>query len=98
MPHLAESMNAMLDPAAPLVVFQPWPEAEAALVAVSSVTIAIQVMGKLRATIDVAPDSAASLVLLAAEAEPNIQRFLDGKRVVKRIHVPNRIVNFVIAE
>ena len=35
--------------------------------------------------------------IAAAEAEPNVARALEGKRVVKRIHVPNRIVNFVIA-
>ena len=36
-------------------------------------------------------------MLAAAEAEPNVARLLAGKRVVKRIHVPNRIVNFVVA-
>ena len=62
-----------------------------------SVTIAVQVMGKLRGTIAVAPDAPAEAVIAAAEAEPNVARALEGKRVVKRIHVPNRIVNFVVA-
>jgi leucyl-tRNA synthetase len=55
------------------------------------------VMGKLRATIAVAPDAVAQAVIDAAEAEPNVARLLEGKRVVKRIHVPGRIVNFVVA-
>jgi leucyl-tRNA synthetase len=97
MPHLAEAMNAALDPTAPLVAAQPWPEADPALVAVASVTIAVQIMGKLRATITAVPDATAEDVLRAAESEPNIQRLLEGKQVVKRIHVPNRIVNFVVA-
>ncbi len=97
MPHLAEEMNALLDISAPLVVAQNWPEADPALVAVSSVIIAVQIMGKLRATITMPPDSAAEDVLRAAESEPNIQRLLEGKRIVKRIHVPNRIVNLVTA-
>ena len=54
-------------------------------------------MGKLRATISVPPDEPAEAVISAAAAEPNVARALAGKRVVKRVHVPNRIVNFVVA-
>ncbi len=75
----------------------PWPEADPAFLATESVTIAVQVMGKLRGTIAVPPDAAAARVIEEAEAEPNVARALQGKRVVKRIHVPNRIVNFVVA-
>ena len=60
-------------------------------------TLAVQVMGKLRGTIEVAPDAAEAEVLAAAEGEPNVARALEGRRVVKRIHVPERIVNFVLA-
>jgi leucyl-tRNA synthetase len=54
-------------------------------------------MGKLRGTISATPDAPADAVIASAEAEPNVARALAGKRVVKRIHVPNRIVNFVVA-
>jgi leucyl-tRNA synthetase len=54
-------------------------------------------MGKLRGTITVTPEATAEAVLLAAEGEPNVARLLAGQRIVKRIHVPGRIVNFVIA-
>ncbi|HTR15704.1 MAG TPA: leucine--tRNA ligase [Acetobacteraceae bacterium] len=98
MPHLAEEIFHRLNPdSAALVAELPWPEHDPALVAAQSVRIAVQVMGKLRGTIEVAPDAPAELVLSMAEAEPNVVRALEGKRVVKRIHVPNRIVNFVIA-
>jgi leucyl-tRNA synthetase len=36
-------------------------------------------------------------VLAAAEAEPNVARVLAGRQIVKRVHVPDRIVNFVVA-
>jgi leucyl-tRNA synthetase len=36
-------------------------------------------------------------VIAAAAAEPNVARLLEGRRVVKQIHVPDRIVNFVVA-
>ena len=96
-PHLAETVNAMLAPASILVCEQPWPEADPALVAVDQVTVAVQVMGKLRATVSLAPGADAATAIAAAEADPAVARLLDGRRVVKRIHVPDRIVNFVVA-
>ena len=97
MPHLAEEILARLRPGGALVAELPWPEADASLAAAETVTIAVQVMGKLRGTVEVAPGAAEAEVLAAAEAEPNVARALEGKRVVKRIYVPNRIVNFVVA-
>ena len=97
MPHLAETMLAMLEPGGSLVVERAWPEADPQLLAARSVIIAVQIMGKLRGTIETAPDADAAVVLAAAEREPNVQRLLEGRRIVKRIHVPNRIVNFVVA-
>jgi len=98
MPHMAEEVHARLQPdAAKLVAELPWPQPNPALLAMDSVTIAVQVMGKLRGTIAAPPDAPAEQVIAMAEAEPNVARALEGKRVVKRIHVPNRIVNFVVA-
>ena len=97
MPHLAEEVHAMLHPGSAMVAELPWPEAEPDLLVADSVTIAVQVMGKLRGAIVVAPDASAETVIAAAENEPNVARLLEGKRVVKRIHVPGRIVNFVVA-
>jgi leucyl-tRNA synthetase len=98
MPHLAEELYARLHAGAGRLVAElSWPEADPALLAAETVTIAVQVMGKLRATVSVPPDEAADAVIAAAEAEPNVARALAGKRVVKRVHVPNRIVNFVVA-
>jgi leucyl-tRNA synthetase len=98
MPHLAEEIYARLFPDnGHLVAELNWPEADPALLAAESVTIAVQVMGKLRATIEVVPNESADVVIAAAEAEPNVAKALAGKRIVKRVHVPNRIVNFVVA-
>ena len=98
MPHLAEEVYARLFPDnGHLVAELAWPEAEPGLLVAESVTIAVQVMGKLRGTIEVAPNAPADSVIAAAEADPNVAKALEGKRVVKRVHVPNRIVNFVVA-
>jgi leucyl-tRNA synthetase len=96
-PHLAEEVQHLIDPGAPLIAEQPWPEADPAMLAVDTVTVAVQVNGKLRGTVALPPGMPAQAAYAAAEAEPNVARLLDGKRVVKRIHVPDRIVNFVVA-
>jgi leucyl-tRNA synthetase len=98
MPHLAEAMNRLLGgEGAEMVVAKPWPEADPTLTAAETVTIAVQVMGKLRGTVVFPPGAPAEQVIAAAEAEPNVARLLAGRRIVKRVHVPDRIVNFVIA-
>jgi leucyl-tRNA synthetase len=98
MPHLAEEIFARLHPGtARLVAELPWPEADPSLLAAQQVTIAVQVMGKLRGTVAVPPGTPEGEVITAAEAEPNVARALAGRRIVKRIHVPDRIVNFVVA-
>ena len=95
-PHLAEELQAIVDPAAStLVADQAWPEADPVWLAVRSVTVAVQVMGKLRGTVELPPGAGADVAVPAAEAA--VARMLEGKRVVKRIHVPDRIVNFVVA-
>jgi leucyl-tRNA synthetase len=96
MPHLAEEIAARRGEAS-LVTERAWPEADPALLAVEAVTIAVQIMGKLRGTIEAPLDAPAEEVLAAAAAEPNVARLLEGKRIAKRVHVPNRIVNFVLA-
>ncbi|MFT9025889.1 leucine--tRNA ligase [Acetobacter indonesiensis] len=97
MPHLAEEMYALLEPGKTMVVDLPWPEADPSLLVATQVTIAVQIMGKLRGTIEAAPDEDKDAVVARAESEPNVARLLEGKRIVKRVHVPNRIVNFVTA-
>ena len=98
MPHLAEEMFARLHPGHEGVVADlAWLEADATLAAAEWVTIAVQILGKLRGTIEVTPGADEASVLASAAAEANVARLLEGKRVVKRIYVPGRIVNFVIA-
>jgi leucyl-tRNA synthetase len=97
MPHLAEELWSSLRPEAGLLALMPWPEADAALAAADTLTIAVQVMGKLRGTITVPAGADEAAVLAAAEEEENVARLLAGKTIRKRIHVPGRIVNFVIA-
>ncbi len=97
MPHLAEELWSLLRPgAAALVAELPWLEADPELLKAETVTLAVQVLGKLRATIEVPVDADEATVFARAEAEENVQRAIGGKPIRKRIHVPGRIVNYVI--
>ncbi|QNT78107.1 leucine--tRNA ligase [Entomobacter blattae] len=105
-PHLAEEMFSLLNghssataqsTVTDFAATQPWPQPDPALLVASQVTIAIQIMGKLRGTLTVPPDTDPETLMQQAEADPHVAKFLEGKKIVKRIHVPNRIINFVVA-
>jgi len=93
-PHIAEEMWSKLGQET-LLADAPWPKADASLLVDDSVTIAIQVNGKLRASIEVARDLPKEELETMALSEPNIVRNLGGKSPRKVIVVPNRIVNVV---
>jgi leucyl-tRNA synthetase len=95
MPHLAEELWAELGHG-PLLVDQPWPKADPALVAQERVTIAVQINGKLRGTLELPRDTEQTAAESAALALPAIARHLDGRAPRKVIIVPNRIVNVVV--
>jgi leucyl-tRNA synthetase len=74
----------------------PWPVADPALLASDTVTLIVQVNGKLRDRIEAAADAPeAELLALARESE-KVRRHLDGKEVVKEIVVPGKLVNLVV--
>jgi leucyl-tRNA synthetase len=94
MPHLAEEMWEHLGHAE-MLTDTPWPVADAALARDEQVTIAVQVNGKLRATLDLPRDAPANDVEQAALALPQVTRLLDGRAPKKVVVVPNRIVSVV---
>ncbi len=94
MPHLAEHLFAKLRPGAGLIATNPWPEPDPALLVVDEVTMAVQVNGKLRGTM-VVPAGRSAEANIAAAREV-VSTLLDGQTIVKQIHVPDRIVNFVV--
>ena len=98
MPHLASETLCGLHPDRDGPPDLTWPVADPALTVVDTVTVAVQIAGKLRGTILVPAEAAEADVLAAAAAEENVQRLLVGKRIVKRIYVPGRIVNFVVTD
>jgi leucyl-tRNA synthetase len=95
MPHLAESCWRALGHKSFLAA-TPWPSFDPKLTAFDTVTIAVQVNGKLRGTIEAAKDAAQAELEQAAFALDTVKRALDGKSPRRVIVVPNRIVNVVL--
>jgi leucyl-tRNA synthetase len=94
-PHLAEEVWAMLGGEG-FVATAPWPEADASALAEETVTLPIQINGKRRSEIAVAPDATREAVEAAALADPAVIRALNGGAPRKLVVVPGRIVNVVV--
>jgi len=94
-PHLAEELWAMLGEEG-LVAESKWPAADKALLGEDSVTIAVQINGKVRATITLPKGSDKKIMEDTAMANDDVIRAIDGKSVRKVIAVPDRIVNVVV--
>jgi len=94
MPHLAEELWTILGQNG-LLAEATWPKADPTLLVDDTVTIAIQVNGKLRATLQLPKDTPSETAQALALEHPQISSFLDGKPPRKVVVVPNRIVNVV---
>jgi leucyl-tRNA synthetase len=73
-----------------------WPQADATLLASDTVTLVVQVNGKLRDRIEAAADAPEDELLALAHASEKVARFLDGKEIVKEVVVPGKLVNLVV--
>ena len=96
-PHVCHALWQVLGHEETLLEDQPFPQADPAALVRDLVTLAVQVNGKLRGTIEVAPDSPREAVEAAALAEPHVAKFIGDGQVRKVIVVPGKIVNIVVA-
>ena len=100
-PHLAEECWELLAAASgrqdlKSVFDEPWPSYDAEKAKEDQVTVAVQVNGKLRDTVTVARDLPEEQLAALASDLDKVKAILDGKKIVKTIVVPNRIVNLVV--
>jgi leucyl-tRNA synthetase len=96
-PHICHRLWQVLGNAEALLEDLPFPKADPAALVRDSATLAVQVNGKLRGTIEVAAHTAREDIEAAALAEPNVAKFLEGMAIKKLIVVPGKIVNIVAA-
>jgi leucyl-tRNA synthetase len=92
-PHISEEIWRLLGHDGSLLRAG-WPMFDAALLARQRVTLAVQVNGKLRATVEVEPGLDADTA--AAVARTAVSKWIDEKEVVKVVHVPDRMVSLVV--
>ncbi len=95
MPHIAEEFWRMLGHEE-LLADAPWPKADPAYLIEETVTIAVQIKGKLRGTIEMPRDADKAAVEVAALALESVQRVTNGSPPQRIIVVPNKIVNVVV--
>ena len=94
-PHVAEELWELLG--RPYSIHQqPWPEADAALAAAERVTLVVQVNGKVRGRIEVPAGIGQVEAQRVAQDEENVARTLAGREPRRVIHVPGKVINFVV--
>ncbi len=94
-PHLAEELWQQFKKKG-FIVDQKWPAYDPAFCTADTVTIAVQVNGKLRGTIVVDADTTESEIIALAKEEPNVAKYLESGKIKKEIYVPSKLVSFVM--
>lgn len=94
-PHICHQLWADLGHSSN-IAFEPLPKVDESALVQDEITIIIQVMGKLRAKIQVANNIAETDAVALAKSDENIIKFIEDKTIVKTIFVPNKLVNFVV--
>ena len=94
-PHLGEELWAGLGHPES-IAYAPWPAYDEEKLKRDTITIAIQVSGKMRGTVEVAADASDADIIAAAKADEKVQSFLGGKPIKREIYVKGRLVNLVV--
>ena len=94
-PHICHTLWQVLGHES-AAVDEPWPAVDESALEQDLVEIIVQVNGKLRGRISVAPDADREAVSALALADRNVQRFIADKEIRKTIVVPGRLVNVVV--
>lgn len=96
-PHTADELWESLGRAG-FTYHEEWPTFDPALTVDDTVTIAVQVNGKLRDTLEAAADADQATLEALAKASEKVRTYTEGKRVVKVVVVPKKLVNIVVAD
>ncbi len=94
-PHLSEELWEKLGGKG-FAIEQSWPTYDEALLVSTTLTIAVQINGKLRGTIEVPADASDDDIKAAAKAEPNVEKYLKDATIKKEIYVKGKLVSFVV--
>ncbi|HPU85752.1 MAG TPA: leucine--tRNA ligase [Candidatus Latescibacteria bacterium] len=95
-PHMAEELWKLVGKQNSVFDTAVWPSFDEGLASAEKMTIAVQVNGKVRGTVELDADSSDETARAEALAQPNVQRYLAGKEPRKIIVVPGRLVSIVV--
>jgi len=96
-PHLCEEIWSMMGNTESMAR-EPWPTFDEALCEVNTVTMGVQVNGKVKGEITLAKDADSETAKALALADEKVSRFIGDKEIKKFVYVPGRIVNVVIGK
>ena len=94
-PHLAEELWEQISHT-DLLTYEPWPQFNEELIKDESFTLAIQVNGKVRATLEMAANSSEEEIKNAAMQDENVKKWVDGKEIIKIVYVKGKLLSIVI--
>ncbi len=94
-PHIAEELWSQLGHTQSIHVSQ-WPKWDEKYLVEDTITIAVQVNGKVRAELRLSPDVTDKDAIAAAKADPKIQEYIAGKDLKKSIYIKGRLVSLVV--
>src|SRR5579864_4744931 len=94
-PYLAHELWEMLGEKENLLK-APWPRYEAELAKEEEIEIPVQINGKVRSRVVLPADANETFVLERALADEKVRSMIAGKAIVKKIYVPDKLVNIVV--
>ena len=101
-PHVTEEIYQSLNGRADdeeitdFLTMSEWPSYDPAKTVDDMIEVGVQVNGKVRAAVQIARDADKDTALAAARANERVASFMEGKKLVKEIYVPGKIINFVV--
>ncbi|CAH9019479.1 leucine--tRNA ligase [Candidatus Nitrosacidococcus sp. I8] len=94
-PHICHKLWQVLGHSEP-IVDAPWPKSDPVALIKEEIELIIQINGKRRGQITVPVNATEESIKTETLNEPNVQRFIQDKQIIKTIIVPHRLVNLVI--
>ena len=95
-PHISEALWQEIDASKTSIHVQSWPQGDPEKAREQEITVVVQINGKVRDKLTVAPGTAKDVLERDALALDNVQKWMNGKQVRKVIVVPDKLVNVVI--
>lgn len=94
-PHICEEIWANFGNKK-MIVLESWPKYDKNKLISSKSKIVVQVSGKVRATIEVPINSSEEVVEMEALKNELVVKWIDNKKIIKKIYIKNKIINFVV--